>query len=332
MNASIGLALDATTIFVGTAWGLSFVGALAPLPAAPAARTREALRLALLPVAGGMLVVAAAFWPSLVTWFNGVADHCVAGGAHPHLCWLHATEGPAAWHDGLMALLAATLLLAVGWRALTWARAGGRFTCLAHAHDERRAAVLAEALRAGDVVFPGPVWVVPADRPWCFVAGVRRPTLVVASSVVDALAPADLLVAVAHEAAHVRRGDTRWRLVVDLAGFLHAPGLGRRAARRWADAAESACDEAAAATVGSRLAVAEALVRFQRLVNGAVAQPGIPFGGDAPIEARVKAVLDVHAAAFAPLRAWPWVALALLFFQADGIHEVVEAVLGALHG
>ena len=57
MSAMFALLLDVTTIFVLAAWLLSGAGALMPLPAAPPARSREALRLALLPAVGGGLVI-----------------------------------------------------------------------------------------------------------------------------------------------------------------------------------------------------------------------------------------------------------------------------------
>lgn len=330
MNATAGLLLDATTIFIGTAWFLSAVGAVFPLPAGPAARSREALRIALMPGLGGALVVAAAFWPSFQTWAMGGTDHCEA--AHPHLCWLHAAAGPATGHDVLAAVLAVAFLVAASRQFVAWAIAATRVEGLARVNDARRAASLLDALRDAGITFPGAVWVVPADRPWCFVAGVRRPRLVIASSVLDALPPDAIEVIAAHEAAHVRRGDPGLRLLVAIATIAHFPGLGRRAARRWAAAAELACDQAAAVAVGSRLTVAEALVRFQRLVNGAVAQPGIPFGGEAHLEARVQAVLDPPVAGSPRAAAWPWLVAALVVFQAERIHDLVETMLGALHG
>lgn len=330
MNATAGLLLDAATIFILSAWFLSVAGAVVPLPSVPAARSREALRIALMPGLGGALVVAAAFWPSFLTWATGGIDHCEA--AHPHLCWLHAAAGPATGHDVLAAALAFAFLAAVGRQLVAWAIAATRLESLGRVNDARRAAGLLNALREAGITFPGAVWVVPTDRPWCFVAGVRRPRLVIASSVVDALPPDAIAVVAAHEAAHVRRGDPGLRLLVAIATIVHFPGLGRRAARRWAAAAELACDQAAAATVGSRITVAEALVRFQRLVNGAVAQPGIPFGGDAHLEARVRAVLDPPVAGSPRAAAWPWLVAALVVFQAEQIHDLVETMLGALHG
>ena len=71
MSAMFALLLDVTTIFVLAAWLLSGAGALMPLPAAPPARSREALRLALLPAVGGGLVVLAALSPSVRTWIDG---------------------------------------------------------------------------------------------------------------------------------------------------------------------------------------------------------------------------------------------------------------------
>ena len=336
MSMMIGLLLDAATLFLGTAWLLSTVAAVAPLPPAPDARVREASRLALLPAVGGMLVVATAFWPSLLTSLRGVPDHCgLAPAGDPHLCWLHASAGPLAWHDALAAGLLGLAMIGLAWRLGTWASAVWRLSRLDLVADAGRGAEVEAAVREAGVEVRFDLWVVPSDKPWCFVAGFLRPRLVVATAVVDALGPQALAAALAHETAHARRSDHLRRLAVDLASAVHAPGLGRRARRRWAEAAERVCDEEAAVMLNSRLVVAEALVRFQRLVNGQAASPttALSFGGHGGLERRVHALLaEAPRARRDAWRAWPWVAAAALVASADAVHHLLEQVLGFFHG
>ena len=325
------LLLDATSLFILGAWVLSVIAAFLPLPAGKAARAREAFRLALLPGLGAAVGVLAAFVPSLSSRLLGAADHCAASDPHPHLCFFHTGQGALGWHDAAALALVVVFVLVAAWRVGGWAMAARRLRSLQSTHDPERAQVVKAALDQSGGAFPGTIWVVPADQPLCFVTGLRRPVLMIASPVVDALAPEALAAIAAHETAHVRRHDPAARVLVGFATLAHAPGLGHRAAHRWAAAAEGACDAAAAEAIGDHLVLAQALVRYQRLVNGALRQPGPAFCGEGAVDARVRALLETPAPG-ADLRwPWPWLALALVAWQADGIHQALEGLLHLIH-
>ncbi|MFP5503695.1 MAG: hypothetical protein ACLGIN_14485, partial [Candidatus Sericytochromatia bacterium] len=95
-----------------------------------------------------------------------------------------------------------------------------------------------------------------------------------------------------------------------------------------------ACDESAARRLGSRLGVAEALVRFQRLVRarGLAAPLGMAFGHAGTLDARVRRLLAPPAAP-APgwVAAWPWALLLVALSQADAWHAALEACLRVVH-
>lgn len=336
---SLDLLLDALTLFLLLAYALSALTPLLPLPKGDApARVAEARRALLLPPLAAGALVALGFYPSLRAALGGAPDHCLDAGPHaPHLCWLHPLGGAAdGLHDvgaiGVLALLAAIAL----WQTFHWGQALGRLRLLEAATLPGREAAVRARLAASGGTWPGGLRVVGLDAPLCFVTGVRRPRLFVSTALVDALTDAELRAMVAHEAAHVARQDNAWRLLGQAALLAHLPGLGRRTFRRWAEAAEGACDEAAATATGARVVLAEALVKYQRLANRRPAAPahGVAFGGCGALEARIRTLLDPAAKGrLDALRAaWPWLLSAALLWQAEAVHDGLEGLLHLVHG
>lgn len=332
-----GLLLDALTLVLVISYLLSIGVALLPEPKGDGAmRSRESLLRLGLPPLGGMIVVAAALWPSARAALGGSPDHCgPLAASHPHLCWLHGTPNGGTIHD---AVVLAVLMLVAGlllWNAWKWGQARGRLELLRSATDATRSAEVRQVLGARGMTWPGEIHVVTLGVPLCLVAGLRTPRLYLSTAVLDGMSPEHLAAIVSHERAHVTRGDNIWRLIGKVAELAHLPWLGRRSYRRWTFAAEIACDQAAASAQGSAILVAEALVRYQRLLNDRAFAPaplGAAFAEAGTLERRVTLLLDPPPSAHPLIRYWPWAALVLIAWQTDGVHDLLEALLECLHG
>jgi len=199
-------------------------------------------------------------------------------------------------HDTAVAFvglwLAVALLMLLG-LALQWAwlrRAVSRLPVLADARWQGLAAKLAAdmgvalpALRharpgwAGPLLAPGRVLCLPA---WCL-----------------ELPDDEARAVLGHELAHLRRRDPQWRLLAALLKSLLWPqALNRIALRRLDLLAELACDAAASAPSGQRLALAQTLLRCAEAlkVQGARQGPALACGAastGSPLLARVRRLL-----------------------------------------
>jgi hypothetical protein len=123
-----------------------------------------------------------------------------------------------------------------------------------------------------EMLLPGEnalAWVVETDAPLIALAGILRPRLAIARSVVAALTPAELAAALRHEQAHRVSRDNLKRLLALLApGILpFADGFGRLE-QGWAKFAEWAADDwAAGGNARHSLDLAAALICVARLGN-----------------------------------------------------------------
>lgn len=281
---------------------------------APAAHARVVLLLALLPALASAAIMTAALAPA----FGWIADHCLPGGdphAHPHICAHHVGGWPA------LPLLA--IAAAFGARVAGSLCALAR-TLLVHAAARRG---LDEATRTQH----GRTRVLPLQAPQAFVLGVLRPTLYVTRGLLSAAHVQHLDAVLAHERAHLRRADPLRMLIANAALAFHLPGIAAALRARLLRAQEMAADVEAAAAVGSRTRVAQALVELARAQH---ALPGLALAfGACNVEARVRRLLDERPHRDAPsgssLLLGVACALAVLASQADAVHHAVERMLGA---
>jgi Zn-dependent protease with chaperone function len=187
-----------------------------------------------------------------------------------------------------------------------------------------------------------PAWRVEHPFPLAAVVGVRRPRLLVARQVVDALSPEQLRAVAAHEAGHVAAGDVARRIALRACSVTPRPGRCAKALEAcWERAAEAAADAFAAAAT-SPLHLAGALVKIAALAPPgtrlAFTAPAIAAGG--PIAGRVRALLADEAPAPSPSRrpmartvalvvalAWA-LSLPVVLPATHGFLEIVVAKLG----
>jgi Zn-dependent protease with chaperone function len=109
------------------------------------------------------------------------------------------------------------------------------------------------------------VRIVESERAFCFVAGRGRPAIYVSSRVWSSLSEPERAALVAHEAAHIRAGDLRTRMVIEALLVLAAPLTAARVRAVWLHASERVCDARAAHATGRPESVASAMVSLCRL-------------------------------------------------------------------
>lgn len=128
-------------------------------------------------------------------------------------------------------------------------------------------------------------------------AGIVRPRILIGSSALAALTPAELEVAISHEHAHRRSLDNVKRFAIccapDVLGLLP---IARRLERRWEAETECQADAWAVGGDTSRaVALASALVKVARLPRAAAIQPSPSWSNfhvPALLEMRVRRLID----------------------------------------
>ncbi len=283
---------------------------------APSAQARVYMAAALLPLVSSVLVLGAALAPS----FGWIRDHYVGEvHSHPHLCAAHElSEWPSIPLIALALLVTGRLLqtLMRTSRALWLSQRALRSMKQASQLDE-------EGLR-----------VLPTSEPQAFVVGLLRPQIYATRGLVSGASRAHLPAVMAHENAHLDRRDPLRKFLARVGLQLHIPGLSRHIEVAHERALEMAADEEAAKTLGSRTAVASALVA---LAKARVRVPNLACGAAgsqaaSEIERRV-----VHLINHSEHRDWPTrsafalfatSAAVLIALAADTVHHEVEFLLG----
>jgi Zn-dependent protease with chaperone function len=324
---TFNLALLATAAAAAIAFGMSFgvfivsyLCSRALDALSPAARARLLLCLSFLPGLATLALMTAAMAPA----FGWIADHCALQAdlhhSHPHLCADHDVLGLPAISVMALAtvflsrfLLGGVLVLQKLWVAVAAQNALDRASSWDPSVSVR---------------------VVPLAEPQAFVVGMVSPTVYVTRGLLALEHRAHLAPVLAHERAHVLRGDPLKRLFCQIGLVFHLPGIALWLERQLATAQEMAADAQAAAHVGSGERVALALVHLTR-ARSRVPQLVLPFRtGD--LESRVRRLLlppsgydfprplSIFGAGFA--------AAALVALSADGVHHGVEMLLGLFGG
>jgi len=266
----------------------------------PSAQSRIALAAAVAPAFLGAVFVGGASYDRIL---SGPADFCLH---------LHDSAPPS-----LILMLSVAIL---GGRVLTY----GIQTIVVSLRAVRLSLVLSGASHKA---FMGCL-VLPVEEPQAYVLGILKPRVYVSQGLIEQTNEDDLAPVLAHEHAHAARRDPLRRLIASSGLVLHLPGIAHLLNRLLTRTQEMAADADAARTVGDRVRVAEALVRFARL-QGPVRAAAMEFGsGD--LEARVRELLDSH-----QRRGLSAVALVgcsaafclLALFAAHGLHYLMQALL-----
>jgi Zn-dependent protease with chaperone function len=281
----------------------------------PVARHRTLLAFGALPAFLAALSTFAVLLPSVLAGFWPQLDHCLVHRGHVHLC-LHHPFGPAGgWSSWIVAAGLAWLLAVIGIELEGWFSA-------------RRWLATIRATGHWDPKLSA--WVLPVAQPICLTLGALHPVLVLSRGFLESASPAELGVALSHERAHVLRRDGLINFLARLLTLSLLPRSRRRLLSALELAGERSCDEAAAAAVGDRLQVAEALLAMEQRLSGA--PPPEPFAvglGPSSVPERIEALLRPPSTRD-PSWAWALVflaAAAICIYDFQGVHHRLESIL-----
>ena len=316
--------------------GLGFAATMAVLCAAtyplivnhlhrlePVTRARVILGMLGVPIGIGVLLSVCALLPSLMPWLGMSGDHChVHGNHHPHLCLQHPPLGT----DSLLAwIILLMLAMAVVWYALRGVR---------DSLWRRRFIETINKLSCGDS--KGNIRWINWQLPLAFTSGILYSRIIYGStSLVKHLSARQLEVVLAHECAHRERQHNLWRFVAGAISIFHLPTLRRILLNELELAFEQICDEIAASCVGSRVQVAETIVKVEKqFTNTDTTSPlGMTaFRGSNVID-RVESLLTPPASSITTFKILTFPALVLLVVTvifAVPLHHFTETLLGIL--
>ncbi|MEW6367029.1 MAG: M56 family metallopeptidase [Acidobacteriota bacterium] len=273
---------------------------------------------AALPPAGGLLLTAVCFLPSILSLAGVTADHCLDhDDGHPHMCLIHPPETSGLTFAGIVA---ATLVFALA-QLHREVREHGRLRRVLRTLDRASETDDAHNVR----IFDSPI-------PLAFAAFLLRPRVFISSRLALSLPRQLLDVVIEHERAHVRRRDRLICAAVSVLSRLHVPWIRARLLQDLSLACEQACDEEAAVRVGDRLRVASAILAVERMCSGLPALPhqAVSSFGGTNIVPRILSLLHDAAGSGSSGRRWTWVGMimvALTILASDSIHHLTETIL-----
>lgn len=314
-----------------------------------------------LPLLSVSTLLAASFLPSLLDLLGIVPDNCSPDHTHhPHLCPLH----PSAPVEGPALLLC---FVGFGWMGsvmMAGMRSGVRLVqtrigapmnasvCIAldALPEEQR-----QTLDAATIGLPIEVQVIRSPVPVAALVGIVQPRVILSTTLIELLPPDELLAVVQHEAAHHTRRDLLTEACIELLAACHMPMIGKVLKTAYRDVVELACDERAAAHLGSGLPGASALLRLHRwaltarqglqLPSGVPegASPGMSIGwataGSSQSAAqRIQSLIQWSGSPPGPTSLSPFVWLpvgvtvGLILVAREPIHHLLEDLLGMLSG
>lgn len=288
---------------------------------APARRARLLLWWCAAPPLAGLILTALCLAPSVGSLVGLGADHClVHDDHHPHLCVVHvavASLTPAGW--GFVLALSFWWLGSAGPEILRVVGGSGHLRRL-----EDTAQHGSDGIR-----------IVKSTAPVAFTGGIWGACVYVSSALVDHLSTTQLRVVTEHEWAHVHRRDGLRKFVASILCSMHFPGVRRQLLADLALACEQACDAEAAARVGDRIQVADAIVAVERLQAGPCPAPATTWSFvGSNVEARVEALLGEPAQAHSLAPVWGMALAAIggltLALVGDSLHHETEALVALL--
>jgi Zn-dependent protease with chaperone function len=183
-----------------------------------------------------------------------------------------------------------------------------------------------------------PAFATASEFPIVAVVGVRRPKLIIATSVIEACSPEELRAILAHEQGHLDRRDNLRRLLMSVApDALAWFPASEKLLRSWRAATEEVADDHAARDgANGRLHLASALIKVARLADRNKVTDLMPaatlFCGE-NLSARVRRLLGPQAAPDrAALVTWRTVAgaaglIVASAFALQGLQELVEETI-----
>ena len=185
-----------------------------------------------------------------------------------------------------------------------------------------------------------PAVAVDARFPIVAVAGVVKPRLIIARSVLSSCTPDELRAILAHEQGHIDRRDNLRRLLItaapDVIGWLPTSS---RLFAAWREATEEAADDAASeAGAEGRVRLASALIKVAKLAPAGPAPAAIPtsalYCGES-LDRRIRRLLEPVSGQEQPTAVWRRrltvaAGVGISALALEGIHAVIEVAIHTL--
>lgn len=281
---------------------------------APAQRIRGTTLVALLPWALPVAWIASLGAVAAGKRLGWLDDHClVHGDGHPHFCLAHF---PALQIDPWAA---AVLFLVVAALIVLSLRHG-----LALLEKRGRLSALLRLLPQGGLLRR-----IEDARPVALVARPLRPVVLISRGMLERLDRRERRVVLAHEAAHLRRGDLLKSSLLEVLLAIHLPTTAARLRKAWRQAIEERADDRVSQRFGQEI-TAQTLLKVVRLQRFP-ATDGLAASG-ANVAQRVERLLsDDDQSGSARWGAGSIAALALASaLPLAGSHHAIETLLGAI--
>lgn len=309
-------------LLIGAAWLLSALS-VPPIMRGfvtrvrdPATRGRRVLLTASIPWLVPFTVGAAVLATAGAKATGWIADHCPHHGlGHPHLCFSHLPSIELGlFHGAFAAVVAFPVLLSTAFLIRSQCRARREIGLL-------RTLASSRGLR-------GRLRIVPAPVPFALAGGLFEPFVLFSRGLLDQLSFRERRVVMAHEAAHLRRGDARRNLLFELLLIAHLPMARRRLRDQWLRTLEERADDAVARRFGPEQVV-ETLLHVARLKLHPPARGFSVAGANLTHRARRLLDGDPGVAVGLPLFEAAYVlGLVALFLAAVLDHHALETLLG----
>lgn len=219
-------------------------------------------------------------------------------------------------------VLVAALSISLSWRTASQAGHALRTLRLLHAAST--------PLRASGL------GLVDSDAAVACATGLLEPRLFLSRGLWRRLDLTELKIVLRHERAHLTRHDHHMRLVAAVVSLGHWPKVAKRLFGELVLAQEQACDRVAAKYYGV-LRTAETVLKVERMGRDRVAAATTSMAfADAPVEARIEALLEPHfrssMASAALLIGATVMAAAGVALGIEPLHHAVETLVVQTHG
>lgn len=282
----------------------------------PAQRIRDVMAVACLPWLLPVLWVIALGAVAVGKRLGWLDDHC-AGHGHLHFCLDHFPAlQMSPWPLillGLGALILVMLVIRRAWRG---------------AQESARLNALLRLLPEGGVLRQ-----IDNDYPVALVARPLRPVILISRGMLNLLNHSERRVLLAHEAQHLRCGDLRHALLLELLLTLHLPQTASALRSTWRQAIEERADDRVAERFGHAL-TAQTLLKVAKQQHFAAAPMGLAASG-ADVVRRIERLLQDTDLSTDPgrLRAFWLAALSLASaMPLAAAHHAVETALAMIVG
>lgn len=267
-------------LFLGTWLFVAFFGRFLTDkgPISPMRRAIHARLWLYAPLWVPSVLLAGTLLSDVVGRFFSLGDHCFVHTGHwHHLCLSHPPPlaEQSAIHLLPLVIASSGILFLMGWMRRAWVESKATKTLISLSHPSE----MGHGIR-----------LVEDEGPLALTLGWYRNTILLSTGLLERLSGRSLAAVIAHEEAHVKRGDTRIALFDRMMASLLPQKVAAQLMGDLTLAREQACDQMAAKEMGNPLWVAKALTDVARL-GMAVPQVGLSINSSA-LEARVLYLLE----------------------------------------